>query len=113
MAYKQEPGRGPMATFKNVSSLLGPTVTETKVDPKTGVKKAKLEKTTRQIIAGGTYDADAVKENKSQRTKEFNKTPEGRKMADRVNLLSGAMNTQKGQSKGCLLYTSPSPRDRG
>ena len=25
MAYKQEPGRGPMATFKNVTALLGPT----------------------------------------------------------------------------------------
>ena len=25
MAYKQEPGRGPLATFKNVSALLGPT----------------------------------------------------------------------------------------
>ena len=116
MAYKQEPGRGPMATFKNVSSLLGPTVTETKVDPKTGVKKAKLEKTTRQIIAGGTYDADAVKENKSQRTKEFNKTPEGRKMADRVNLLSGAMNTQKGQSKGAnkgKFYYTDQSKDPG
>lgn len=99
MAYRQTPGRGPMATFKNVSSLLGPTVTET-VDPKTGVKKAKLEKTAKNIMAGGTYDADAVKENKLQRTKEFNKTPEGRKMADQIQILSGAMRTQKGQASG-------------
>ena len=45
MAYKQEPGRGPMATFKNVSSLLGPTANG--IDPKTGVK----------IVAGRKGDA--------------------------------------------------------
>lgn len=100
MPYRQEPGRGPTATFKNVSSLLGPTVTETKVDPETGVKKAKVEKAAKNILAGGTYDADAVKENKLQRTKEFNQTPEGRKMADQIQILSGVMRTQKGQASG-------------
>ena len=44
MAYRQTPGRGPTAAFKNVTKLLGPTVTEGgEVDPKTGVKKAKLQ----------------------------------------------------------------------
>ena len=28
MAYRQTPGRGPSAAFKNVTALLGPTVTE-------------------------------------------------------------------------------------
>ncbi len=101
MAYRQTPGRGPTAAFKNVTKLLGPTVTEGgEVDPKTGVKKAKLEKTARQIVAGGTYDADAVKANKEQRTKEFNETPEGSKMAKQMQILSGAMGTQKGQTSG-------------
>ena len=42
MAYRQEPGRGPMATFKNVTSLLGPTANG--VDPKTGVKTVEVER---------------------------------------------------------------------
>jgi hypothetical protein len=102
MAYRQTPGRGPTAAFKNVTKLIGPTaMTEGgEVDPNTGVKKAKLEKTARQIVAGGTYDADAVKANKEQRTKEFNATPEGSKMAKQMQILSGAMGTQKGQTSG-------------
>ena len=54
MAYRQEPGRGPSATFKNVTALLGPTVTEgeeergkekvtretkTDINPETGMKR--------------------------------------------------------------------------
>jgi hypothetical protein len=74
--------------------------------------KAKLDKTVKQIVAGGAYDPDAVKANKEVRTKEFNETPEGRKMADRVNLLSGAMGSQKaqsrGQNKGKFYYTDQS-----
>tara|TARA_R110000772_G_scaffold5995_3_gene21224 strand:- start:1906 stop:2880 length:975 start_codon:yes stop_codon:yes gene_type:complete len=39
MAYRQTPGRGPTANFKNITSLLGPTVIEGGgVDPETGVK---------------------------------------------------------------------------
>jgi hypothetical protein len=76
------------------------------------VDKAKLEKTAKQIVAGGAYDADAIRENKAQRTKEFNATPEGRKMADKMQILSGAMGTQKGQSsgpnKGKFYYTDQS-----
>ena len=76
------------------------------------IDKAKLEKTAKQIVAGGAYDADAVKTNKEVRTKEFNKTLEGRKMADRVNKLSGAMGSQKaqssGQNKGKFYYTDQS-----
>jgi hypothetical protein len=84
----------------------GDPVTASKVD------KAKLEKTAKQIVAGGTYDADAVRENKEVRTKEFNATPEGRKLADKMQILSGAMGTQKGQSsgpnKGKFFYTDQS-----
>ncbi len=41
MAYRQTPGRGPTATFKNVTALLGPTVTEeSTIDLSTGVKTA-------------------------------------------------------------------------
>lgn len=44
MAYRQTPGRGPTATFKNVTALLGPTVTEGgEVDPETGVKTEKTD----------------------------------------------------------------------
>jgi len=45
MAYKQEPGRGPTATFKNLTNkgLIGPTAngedTKKNVDPSTGFKK--------------------------------------------------------------------------
>ena len=63
------------------------------------VEKTKLTKTM-NAVARPAYDPDAVKANKDVRTKEFNETPEGRKMADRVNLLSGNMRTQKGQTSG-------------
>ena len=49
MAYRQTPGRGPTAAFKNVTSLLGPTVTEGgEVDPETGVKTKTKTKTNRK-----------------------------------------------------------------
>tara|TARA_R100001460_G_scaffold1260_1_gene4818 strand:+ start:279 stop:884 length:606 start_codon:yes stop_codon:yes gene_type:complete len=40
MAYRQTPGRGPTAAFKNVTALLGPTVTE-------GIGEGEKEKVTR------------------------------------------------------------------
>ena len=52
MAYKQEPGRGPTATFKNLTNkgLIGPTAngedTKKNVDPNTGIK----EGITRDVI---------------------------------------------------------------
>ena len=67
MAYKQEPGRGPSATFKNVTALLGPTVTEgeeergkekvtreskTDINPETGMKRLTIT-TTRSGGSGG------------------------------------------------------------
>ena len=63
------------------------------------VEKTKLTKTM-NAVARPSHDPDAVKANKEVRTKEFNETPEGRKMADRVNLLSGNMRTQDGQTSG-------------
>ena len=63
------------------------------------VEKTKLTKTM-NAVARPAYDPNAVKANKEVRTQEFNETPEGRKMADRVNLLSGNMLTQKGQKSG-------------
>tara|TARA_R110002050_G_scaffold115014_1_gene230972 strand:+ start:73 stop:711 length:639 start_codon:yes stop_codon:yes gene_type:complete len=80
----------------------GNTMAYNNGDPTTSkpVDKSKLEKTAKQIVAGGAYDADAVKANKEQRTKEFNETPEGRALADKVNKLSGAMGSQKAQSRG-------------
>tara|TARA_R100000988_G_C3884395_1_gene109801 strand:- start:28 stop:510 length:483 start_codon:yes stop_codon:yes gene_type:complete len=51
MAYRQTPGRGPMATFKNVSALLGPTANG--VDPKTGVKNTGKGKT---VLVGGNVN---------------------------------------------------------
>lgn len=71
----------------------------------------KIEKTM-NAVARPSYDADSVKANKEVRTKEFNETPEGRIMADRVNLLSGKMRTQSGQTsgpnKGKFYYTDES-----
>tara|TARA_R100000951_G_scaffold5399_2_gene5925 strand:+ start:5731 stop:6351 length:621 start_codon:yes stop_codon:yes gene_type:complete len=61
--------------------------------------KTKLKKTM-NTVARPSYDADSVKANKEVRTKEFNATPEGRAMADKMQILSGAMGTQKGQSSG-------------
>lgn len=73
--------------------------------------KTKLKKTM-NAAARPSYDADSVKANKEVRTKEFNETPEGRAMADKMQLLSGAMGTQKGQSsgpnKGKFFYTDQS-----
>ena len=69
MAYRQDPGRGPMATFKNVSSFLGPTVTEgekergkekvtreskTDINPETGMKRLTITTTREGGSGGGT-----------------------------------------------------------
>lgn len=63
MAYRQTPGRGPTATFKNVTALLGPTVIEGgEVDPKTGVKtKTKTNKKGETITITKTKDASGRK----------------------------------------------------
>ena len=63
MAYRQTPGRGPTATFKNVTALLGPTVIEGgEVDPKTGVKtKSKTNKKGETITITKTKDASGRK----------------------------------------------------
>ena len=63
MAYRQTPGRGPTATFKNVTALLGPTVTEgSEVDPETGVKtKTKTNKKGETITITKTKDASGRK----------------------------------------------------
>ena len=82
MAYRQTPGRGPMATFKNVSSLLGPTVTEgekergkekvtreskTDVNPETGMKRLTITTTREGGSGGGTSYRDAYE--KADKTK--------------------------------------------
>ena len=87
---------------KSLFKANGNTMAYNNGDPTTSkpVDKSKLEKTAKQIVAGGAYDADAIKAGKEQRTKEFNETPEGRALADRVNKLSGAMGSQKAQSRG-------------
>jgi hypothetical protein len=76
MAYRQEPGRGPMATFKNVTALLGPTVTEgeeergkekvtreskTDINPETGMKRLTITTTRSGGSGGGTSYRDAYK----------------------------------------------------
>lgn len=77
MAYRQTPGRGPMATFKNVSSLLGPTVTEgekergkekvtreskTDVNPETGMKRLTITTTKEGGSGGGKSFEEAYKD---------------------------------------------------
>ena len=67
MAYRQQPGRGPSAIFKNVTALLGPTVTEgeeergkekvtreakTDINPETGMKRLTIT-TTKSGGSGG------------------------------------------------------------
>jgi len=65
MPYRPTPGRGPLAAFKNVSPLLGPTVTE--VDPKTGVKVK--EKENRK---GEKKQVIIIKDDSGKRTKITN-----------------------------------------
>lgn len=68
MAYRQTPGRGPTATFKNVSALLGPTVIEGgEVDPETGVKTK--TKTNRK---GETKEVIRTKDASGRKTKTTN-----------------------------------------
>tara|TARA_R100001510_G_scaffold43028_1_gene39479 strand:- start:419 stop:952 length:534 start_codon:yes stop_codon:yes gene_type:complete len=77
MAYRQEPGRGPTATFKNVTALLGPTVVEgeeergkekvtreakTDVNPETGMKRLTIT-TTRQGGSGGSVPYEEAYKN--------------------------------------------------
>lgn len=68
MAYRQTPGRGPTAAFKNVTALLGPTVIEGGgVDPETGVKTK--TKTNRK---GETKEVVRTKDASGRRTKTTN-----------------------------------------
>ena len=86
MAFKQEPGRGPMAAFKNVSSLLGPTADhDDKVHGKTGVK----------IVAGRKGDASKKPENW---TDDYNSvtyvTPSGKgitRFSPKSNVVGGSV----------------------
>ena len=65
MAYRQTPGRGPTATFKNVTALLGPTVIEgSEVDPETGVKTKTKTKTNRK---GETKEVITTKDSSTGR----------------------------------------------
>jgi len=67
--------------------------------PAETVDKTKLARTMTGITRP-VYDPESVKSNKEVRTKEFNETTEGKKLADRVNLLSGAMQGPTGKFKG-------------
>lgn len=71
MAYRQTPGRGPTATFKNVTALLGPTVIEGgEVDPETGVKtKTKTNRKGETITVTKTKDASTGRKTKTTNIK--------------------------------------------
>ncbi len=81
MAYKQEPGRGPMATFKNVSALLGPTAN--------GSANLKRPATTRsETLSRGRKDLEDI--NKAN----FNKTDIGKPLAANLSRLSQTINSK-------------------
>ena len=81
MAYKQEPGRGPLATFKNVSALLGPTAN--------GSTNLKRPATTRsETLSRGRKDLEDI--NKAA----FNKTEIGKPISDKLTQLSQTINSK-------------------
>jgi hypothetical protein len=87
MAYKQEPGRGPMATFKNVAALLGPTANG--VDPKTGVKNLKRPSVTRaESLSRSRQDLEKINK------KAFNQTEIGKPLAANLSRLSQTINSK-------------------
>ncbi len=81
MAYKQEPGRGPMAAFKNVSALLGPTAN--------GSTNLKRPATTRsETLSRGRKELENI--NKAA----FNKTEIGKPISDKLTQLSQTINSK-------------------
>jgi len=81
MAYKQEPGRGPMATFKNVSALLGPTAN--------GSTNLERPATTRsETLSRGRKDLEDINR------KAFNKTEIGKPISDKLTKLSQTINSK-------------------
>lgn len=91
MAYKQEPGRGPTATFKNLTSrgLLGPTADG--VDPKTGVKTTNLE---RKAYERSKHLSSGRKELENMNKKAFNKTDIGKPLSDKLSELYRDVNSK-------------------
>jgi|TARA_R100001460_G_scaffold105204_1_gene151583 hypothetical protein len=87
MAYKQEPGRGPMATFKNVTALLGPTANG--VDPKTGVKNLQRPAYERSKDLGNDR-----KDLENRNKKAFNQTEIGKPLAANLSRLSQTINSK-------------------
>jgi len=76
--------------------------------PRAEMPEVKEQEVSRAYAFAGPkpkYDADAVKENRLQRTKEFNLTPEGRAMADEISKYSIHMKKPltSGPNKGKYL----------
>ncbi len=71
MAYKQEPGRGPTATFKNVTALLGPTAPGNPGDPGKDFNKKQQKKEQKKY---GCIDGVCAKPEKKTRFKDSNKS---------------------------------------
>lgn len=82
MAYKQEPGRGPMATFKNVSALLGPTANGSSVDLK------------RPSVTRGESLSRSRKDLENINKKAFNQTEIGKPLAANLSRLSQTINSK-------------------
>lgn len=91
MAYKQEPGRGPTATFKNLTSkgLLGPTADG--VDPKTGVKDVNLK---REAYERSKHLSGGRKDLEDMNRKAFNKTDIGKPLSDKLSQLYKDVNSK-------------------
>ena len=91
MAYKQEPGRGPTATFKNLTSkgLIGPTADG--VDPKTGVKTDNLK---REAYERSKHLSDGRRDLEIMNKKAFNKTDIGKPLSDKLSELYKDVNSK-------------------
>ena len=82
MAYKQEPGRGPMATFKNVSALLGPTANGSSVD----LKRPSVTRS--ESLSRSRKDLENINK------KAFNQTEVGKPLAANLSRLSQTINSK-------------------
>ncbi len=82
MAYKQEPGRGPMATFKNVSALLGPTANGSSVD----LKRPSVTRS--ESLSRSRKDLENINK------KAFNQTEIGKPLAANLSRLSQTINSK-------------------
>jgi hypothetical protein len=99
MAYKQTPGRGPMATFKNVSTLLGPTAEVCTPDGGGGADCPKPYSTTKKTKFKDS-STKSLKRKGTIETKKYTKFEKDPGMEVSVNQITPKGETGRIESKG-------------